>query len=109
MTRRFLGTLSVLTLTAALTSSAVLARDPSPTDAQDRPDPAMSAQMKGMHDMKGMDNMHTMSAKVDAVDHKTGLVDVTSSGMKLKLHFPPPSLTNVNTGDTITLHLGFTK
>jgi hypothetical protein len=109
MIRRFPVMLGIFTLAAALTNSAALAQDPPHTDAQDRPDAAMSGQMKGMHDMKGMDNMHTMPAKVDAIDHKTGLVDVTSSGMKLKLHFPPPSLANVNTGDTITLHLGFTK
>ena len=89
----------------ALTSSAAL--------AQDRPPSANpSAEMKdqsAMHDMKGMDNMHDMSAKVDAIDHKTGIVDVTTSGMKLKVHFPPATLADVKAGDTITLHLGFSK
>ena len=109
MIRRFPEILGLFTLTAVLATSAALAQGAPQAAAQDRPDPAMSGQMKGMHDMKGMDNMHTMAAKVDAIDHKTGLVDVTSSGMKLKLHFPPASLANVNAGDTITLHLGFTK
>lgn len=56
-----------------------------------------------------MDNMHMMPATVDAVDAKTGMVEVTSDGMKLKLHFPPASLANVKVGDKITVHLGFTK
>jgi hypothetical protein len=69
--------------------------------------------MKGMN-MSGMkmDNMmgmHTMSATVTAVDTKTGLVDVSTEGMNLKLHFPPASLANVKAGDNITLHLAFTK
>src|SRR5690242_8464965 len=57
--------------------------------AQDKPAsyPSDTKEQSKMHDMKGMDmdnmNMHTMSATVDAVDHQTGIVDVTSSGMKL--------------------------
>jgi hypothetical protein len=69
--------------------------------------------MKGMN-MSGMkmDNMmgmHTMSATVTTVETKTGLVDVSTEGMNLKLHFPPASLANVKAGDNITLHLAFTK
>ncbi len=80
--------------------------------AQDNPPPGrgMGMGMQGncMQGMQGM-GMHQMSATVDAVDHKTGIVDVTSGGMKLKLHYPPASLESVNPGDTIKLHLGFTK
>jgi hypothetical protein len=67
--------------------------------------------MQGMS-MQGMGNMmgsHMMQATVTAIDTATGLVDVTSGGMALKLHFPPASLANVKPGDSITLHLGFTK
>jgi len=64
--------------------------------------------MSGM-DMKNMMGTHTMPATVTFVDTKTGLIDVTSEGMSLKLHFPPTSLVNVRAGDKITLHLGFMK
>ncbi len=66
--------------------------------------------MSGMNmgDMKMM-GMHTMPATVTALDAKTGLVDVSSDGMALKLHFPPASLADIKVGDKITVHLGFTK
>ena len=54
-------------------------------------------------------SMHTMAATVDSVDMKTGIVEVTSAGMALKVHFPPASVTALKSGDKITLHLGFTK
>jgi hypothetical protein len=96
-----------LALVVGFTSETWWSQDAQPVDHQEHA--AMAERMQGMRDMKGMDNMHTMPAKVDAIDPKTGLVDVASSGMKLKLHFPPASLADVNVGDTITLHLGFTK
>ncbi|GAH40164.1 MAG: hypothetical protein J0I77_22485 [Rudaea sp.] len=103
-TTQLLG-FSILAL--GIAAGTASAQDTRPADRQEHA--ATAEQMQGMHDMKGMDNMHMMSAKVDAIDPKTGLVDVTSSGMKLKLHFPPASLANVKVGDTITLHLGFSK
>lgn len=54
-------------------------------------------------------SMHMMPATVNSVDTKTGLVEVTSEGMSLKLHFPPASVANLKSGDTITLHMGFSK
>ncbi|MDE2163753.1 MAG: hypothetical protein KGJ53_11370 [Alphaproteobacteria bacterium] len=67
--------------------------------------------MQGMNmgDMKDMMGMHTMPATVTALDTKTGIVDVNSDGMALKLHFPPASLADVKVGDKIAIHLGFTK
>ena len=62
--------------------------------------------MSGMGNMIGM---HTMPATVNAIDARTGKVDVTAGGMALKLHFPPASLKDVRTGDRITVHLGFNK
>jgi hypothetical protein len=53
--------------------------------------------------------MHDMPATVTEVDHKTGLVDVESGSMKLKVHFPAASVADLKKGDKITLHLGFTK
>jgi hypothetical protein len=64
--------------------------------------------MPGM-DMSGMMGMHDMQATVNAVDAKTGLVDVVAGGMALKLHFPPATLAGVKAGDKITVHLSFTK
>lgn len=95
-------------LACALTLAAGVA------SAQDHPPTGVpeSAMDKGKMDhmmMKHPEGMHTMPATVDAVDHATGIVEVTSGGMKLTVHFPPASLASVNNGDKITLHMGFTK
>lgn len=50
---------------------------------------------------------HSMPATVTHVNHKTGLMHVTSEGMKLTVHFPPAALAKVKNGDKIDLHLGF--
>lgn len=52
---------------------------------------------------------HDMPATVTEVDHKTGMVDVESMNMKLKVHFPANTVADLKKGDKITLHLGFTK
>ena len=62
--------------------------------------------MPGMASMAGM---HDMAATVTAVNKTTGAVSVNAGGMTLNVHFPPASLANVNVGDKITVHLGFTK
>jgi hypothetical protein len=63
------------------------------------------------HHMKKHMNksMHKMPATVTSVDHKTGIVEVNSAGMALRVHFPPPSVASLKAGDKIILHLGFTK
>lgn len=70
-------------------------------------------QGQGMHGMMmghtNMMGMHQMSATVTSVDMNTGIMDVTSEGMKLRLHFPPASLASVKVGDKIMLHMGFMK
>lgn len=72
-----------------------------------------SHHMHGDHDMdsmhKHMMGMHAMPATVSSVDKQTGLVEVNSEGMTLKLHFPPTALANLQTGDKITVHMGFSK
>lgn len=68
--------------------------------------------MGSMNSMSGMhhnSSMHMMPATVTSVDQKTGMVEVNSEGMALKVHFPPASLNGLKAGDKITLHLGFTK
>ncbi|RCS29917.1 hypothetical protein DEO45_07505 [Rhodanobacter denitrificans] len=59
------------------------------------------------HDRNG--SMHMMPATVSSVDTKTGMVEVDSEGMSLRLHFPPASVANLKAGDKITLHMGYTK
>ncbi|MFC5582436.1 hypothetical protein [Rhodanobacter terrae] len=69
---------------------------------------SMMHKMKGsMHKMNG--SMHQMPATVTSVDSATGIVEVNSAGMSLRLHFPPASVADLKTGDKITLHMGFTK
>ena len=50
-----------------------------------------------------------MPATVTEADAKTGIVDVTSDGMTLKVHFPPSAMAHLKAGDKITLHMGFSK
>lgn len=104
--------LSIVTLALFLaTGGAAWAQSTSPTDTGQNPDTmgAMhSAHGKmGMH--KNMMGMHAMPATVDSVDQKTGIVEATSEGMSLKVHFPPSALANLKAGDKITLHTGFSK
>lgn len=78
--------------------------------AMSGPSGGMQHMGKTMHHMdSATGNMHSMPATVTNVDQKTGLIDVTSEGMALKLHFPPASLANIKSGDKITLKMGFSK
>lgn len=73
---------------------------------------AMHSDMQGMHkDMRKnrMGSMHMMPATVTSADTTTGIVDVMSGGMALKVHFPPKSMASLKAGDKITLHMGFSK
>jgi hypothetical protein len=79
--------------------------------AQDYPPPNDKPAMSGMHGAmrENLQGQHNMPATVNAVDAKTGLVDVTAGGMALKLHFPPPAVAGLKAGDQITLHLAYSK
>lgn len=79
--------------------------------AQDQPPPSSTPHhdMGMHHDMANMSGMHDMPATVTNVDHKTGVVDVESMSMKLKVHFPANTVADLKNGDKITLHLGFSK
>jgi hypothetical protein len=76
---------------------------------------AMHSDMKSMHkDMqknmhKKMMGMHMMPATVTEADTTTGVVDVMSGGMALKVHFPPKAMAGLKAGDKITLHMGYSK
>ena len=91
---------------ATLCMSLALAASPALAQSQG----AMGGMnMQGMSGMGNMMGMHMMPATVNAIDTKTGLVDVTAGSMALKLHFPAASLASLKEGDKITLHLGFSK
>ncbi|KRE87506.1 hypothetical protein ASG75_05120 [Rhodanobacter sp. Soil772] len=57
------------------------------------------------HDRNG--SMHKMPATVTSADAKTGVVEVTTAGMSLKVHFPPASMAKLKAGDKIVLHMGY--
>ncbi len=50
---------------------------------------------------------HSMPGTVTKVDHKTGIVYVTSMGMHLVVHFPPPTIKDLKARDKIVLHIGY--
>lgn len=52
---------------------------------------------------------HSMPARVTKVDHKTGLVYVVSEGMHLVVHFPPPAVEDLKSGEKIKLHMSYSK
>jgi hypothetical protein len=94
-----------IAMTLALGSGAAMAQDkPSSSSHETSHKPMAHDQM-----MASMPSMHEMPATVTAVDTKTGVVDVTSEGMSLKLHFPASSVASLKAGDKINLHLGFSK
>lgn len=101
-------------LGALALSGAVLAQDTMPSSSSSSS--SMGSMMGGMHGgksgMKAMHHMmgmHAMPATVTSVDKSTGIVEVESEGMNLKVHFPPSSEANLKAGDKITLHMGFSE
>ena len=64
---------------------------------------------QGTSGMQGMQGQHEMPATVTSINKSTGIVDVTSEGMSLRLHFPPSALTNVKIGDKIKVQMGLMK
>jgi len=108
--KRFVALLGGLLFTLASATVAV-AQETTPTDSTHASD-AMGS-MHGGHDMdamhKNMMGMHAMPATVGSVDKQTGVVDVDAGGMMLKVHFPPPAVANLQAGDKITLHMGYSK
>jgi hypothetical protein len=106
-----LGSMAVL---LAVSGAAVAQNSMSSDQHMDKMGSMKSDHMTGMKGMKGMHgvmmkSMHMMPATVDTVDAQTGMVEATTEGMSLKLHFPPASVANLKAGDKITLHMGFSK
>ena len=90
------------------------------TAAQDQPPPGSmpsAGQDTGVHmthttqtnDMVNMHGMHTMPATVTSADPKTGIVDVMTEGMALRVHFPPASMATLKVGDKIGLYMGYSQ
>jgi hypothetical protein len=88
--------------------------------AQDQPPPgsmpsqgqdagASMTRTANTHDMVNMHGMHNMPATVTHADPKTGIVDVTTEGMALRVHFPPTSMVNLKEGDKIGLYMGYSQ
>lgn len=109
--RKRFGTVLGVLLLAAASGGIAVAQETTPTDSGHASD-AMGA-MHGGHGMNNMDKnmmgMHAMPGTVGSVDKQTGMVDVNAEGMMLKVHFPPPAVANLKTGDKITLHMGYSK
>ena len=105
----------LISLSLALAIGAVSAQDNPPADpaynsgtmGAMHPGQADMGVMKGMHE--NMMGMHAMPATVSNADAKTGVVDVMTEGMALKVHFPPSAMSKLKAGDKITLHMGFSK
>lgn len=68
-----------------------------PAHAQTLPQAQFDQPLLGAHDMKGT---------VTAIDHRSGSVQVSAGALDLQLHFPPPSVMNVQEGDTLVFRMG---
>ncbi len=62
-------------------------------------------------DTPGLLGEHDMTGIVTQIDHKKGTLALKTKGggPTLHLHFPADDVKDVKDGDTITVHLGFTK
>ncbi|MDA8093528.1 MAG: hypothetical protein M0T84_06365 [Betaproteobacteria bacterium] len=52
---------------------------------------------------------HYMVGTVEHLNRREGTLELKSEPQNLKLHFPPASLRTVRDGDTLRVHLSFTK
>lgn len=65
--------------------------------AETLPQAEFTQGVRGAHDMKGT---------VTEIDHRSGLVRLSAGALDLLLHFPPPTLVDVEPGDTLIVSLG---
>lgn len=59
--------------------------------------------------MMGKLGKHGMTGMIETIDQKTGWLKVKTPEGSLTVHFPPDAIKDLKSGDTITVHLGFTK
>ncbi len=64
---------------------------------------------RGMHGECPMAGSHSMTGKVDKIDHANGTLTLKHGAANMLLHFPPAAIKDLKNGDTITVHLGFSK
>lgn len=67
--------------------------------------------MKDTGGMRGdcMMGRHNMTGKIDKIDHAKGTLVLKHGAADMLLHFPPAAIKDLKNGDTITVHLGFSK
>jgi hypothetical protein len=46
---------------------------------------------------------------VTDIEHQTGMLSLDTGVGELKLHFPPQAIKDIQEGDQMTVHLGFSK
>jgi len=98
-------TLCLSGLLVASHAAAALAQDEPPAGSM----PSASPHAIKNNDMVNMHGMHTMAATVTHADPKTGIVDVMTEGMALRVHFPPAAMTNLKAGDKIGLYMAYSQ
>lgn len=64
---------------------------------------------QGMHGSCPMMGAHSMTGKVDNVDHARGTLTLKHAASDMTLHFPSAAIRDVKNGDTITVRLGFAR
>ena len=52
---------------------------------------------------------HSMTGTVTMIDHSTGMLTLKTSEGDLNLHFPPATVQTLHEGDTITVHLSYSR
>src|SRR5438309_8428673 len=87
-----LASLLVIFASTFGTASAQDSTPPSSPNNQPAQHENMSHMNMGNMNMGDMSGMHEMPATVLDVDHKSGIVEVNSENMKLKVHFPPNTI-----------------
>lgn len=101
----------LLPIAAILTITALIILSLSPVVSADEYGNASAQAM----DDKGMDSMpmpmgkHDMAVTVESIDHKTGFMKLKSGLGEMTIHFPAPTVKDLNKGDKIKVHLSFTK
>jgi hypothetical protein len=63
----------------------------------------------GMHGDCPMMGTHNMTGMIDKIDHAKGTLILKHGAADMLLHFPPAAIKDLKNGDTITVHLGFSK
>ncbi len=63
----------------------------------------------GMSMTGGMMGSHAMNGKITKINHKTGKVTVKTDEGNMDVHFPASDIQDLKRGDTISVHMGYTR